>query len=66
MNTDECTNSGMRDGLHGHVVRRLRYLQWTGAPLAEQVRVAKLYARHLAFDWQELLAEAAKPGPVSL
>jgi hypothetical protein len=66
MNTNDGKETGMRDSIHEHVVRRLRYLRWSGESVAEQERIAKLYARHLAFDWRKLLAEAAEPGPVSL
>ena len=36
----------------------------SGEPFSEQKRVAKLYERNLGLDWQKLIAEAAKPGPI--
>lgn len=62
MNTDHME----RSGIHEHVVRRLRYLRCAEEPVEEQQRVAQLYARILLLDWHKLLAEAARPGPLSL
>jgi len=50
---------------HEYVVRRVRFLRQSGEAIGEQKRIAKLYARHLALDWQQLLVDAAQPGPLS-
>lgn len=54
-----------RLSIHEYVVRRLPFLRFSGEPIEEQERIARLYARNLAFEWRELLAEAARPGPIS-
>lgn len=55
-----------RDHIHEYVVRRLRILRCNGEPVQEQERIAKLYERHLAFEWRVLLAEAKLPGPFKI
>jgi hypothetical protein len=46
------------------LVQRLRFLRISGEPIEEQERAAKWWAYRHGLDWQHLLTEAQKPGPV--
>jgi hypothetical protein len=55
-----------QDRLREYVVRRLRISRRSFEPVEDQERIARLYGRYLAFDWHELLAEAAQPGSMNI
>jgi hypothetical protein len=58
--------SRRQTAIHEYVVRRLRFIRCNGESIEEQRRIAEVYERSLPIDLQEILAEAALPGPFAL